>query len=820
MATQQRRLPRPHTSFVGRRRDLDALRGLLGDAHIRLITLLGPGGVGKTRLAQHVAEETAGQFVHGWEFVDLAPVESAALVPEAVARALGLEFERERLIEQLIDELSSRNLLLVLDNFEQVSEAAPFVADLLDACPDLVVLVTSRRVLNLRAATNYFVEPLLLPESAEPISPEDALAFDAVRLFFDRALAADARFTLTTENARQVIAICRRLEGVPLAIELAAARTRVLSVEMIEQRLDHSLHLLSGGPRDAPERQQSLRALIAWSYDLLAPDEQALMQRASLFPGGFSIERLEQLEDWIVKLGGDPPAPGEALDRLQALIDASLIHRVETAGGARFRMLETIRSFAAIELGATDVADLVREAHARVTLALAEEGKLGLLGPDPAHWSDLLEQEIENIRVALRWAVTALGAGPEIALRLCNAIWLFWKRSLRLAEGREWLERSLRAAGDSESIDVGNVLILLGHSIFDDPAASPAAYERGLAIYRSFGDRRRIAGATISLASTIASMGNDEEALRLYREGAEIFEELELLPDLAVVEAQLGGLYVRVGKYDLAQEHLDNATILYSRMGDLAGAAETRHSLARVMYDRGRIDEAKSLLMLCRVDFERLRIFDLLGYTLCDLGVSEFDLGNEGDGLILYREGLKRIRKYSLYAANTIEALYQGVHLLSRLRLQAEAAQLLGAAETLGEQFDLVRSENQVQMLKRREATIARAIGAGALVAERAKGGSMSLESAIDFARFRRYQVPNQREVASQAPAIDSVLTAREAEVICLLGFTDREIAERLFIGVRTVTTHVSHILSKLEVSTRSSAIALGVRYGWCTVNE
>jgi DNA-binding CsgD family transcriptional regulator/tetratricopeptide (TPR) repeat protein len=481
-------------------------------------------------------------------------------------------------------------------------------------------------------------------------------------------------------------------------------------------------------------------------------------------------------------------------------------------------MLETIRAFAAIELGVTDTADLARKAHARVMLAVAEEGKAGLLGPDPARWSDLLEQEIENIRAALRWAITAPDPEPELALKLCNAIWLFWKRSLRLTEGRDWLERSLRAAGDLQSIDVGNVQILLGHSIFDDPAASAAAYERGLAIYRRFGDRRRIAGATISLASTIASMGNDEEALRLYREGAEIFEELELLPDLAVVEAQLGRLYVRVGKYELAREHLDHATILYMRLGDLAGAAETRFWLGRLMYDRERLEEAKNLLLLCRSEYEHLRLQDMLGYTLCELGAIDFDLGYSAVGIETYLDGLKRIQANNQYTSFTIDALYHGVQLLSESRLQTEAARLLGALGAFSEQYAVSHSSNQRKKLERRERAIALALGGDRSSIERVHGSAMTLERAIDFVQSRSYLPLTHRSIETSMPAIDHLLTPREAEVICLLGLTDREIADRLFIGVRTVTTHVSHILSKLDVATRSAAIAIGVRYGWCSV--
>ncbi|CAN5495490.1 hypothetical protein BH09CHL1_BH09CHL1_11460 [soil metagenome] len=818
MATQQRRLPRPQTSFVGRHRDLESLRGLLGDSRIRLITLLGPGGVGKTRLALRVADEFAGQFVHGWEFVDLSTVENAELVPEAVARALGLELERERLVEQLSEHLSSRNVLIVLDNFEQVIEAEPFVAELLEACPDLVVLITSRRVLNVRAATNYFVDPLALPDPASLPTPEQAASNEAVRLFTDRAQAADARFTLTNENAKHVVAICRRLEGVPLAIELAAARTRVLTVEMIVQRLDPALHLLSGGPRDAPERQQSLRALIDWSYELLSADEQALLQRVSLFLGGFTLERLRQLEAEIARLSGANPTSGDALDRLQALVDASLLHRIEAGDGERFRMLETIRSFAAIELGASDAAELMREAHARVVLAVAEEGKAGLLGPDPARWSDLLETEIENIRGALRWAVSSPGAGPELALKLCNAVWLFWKRSLRLAEGRDWLERSLRAAGDIELIEVGNVQVLLGHSIFDDPVASGAAYERGLEIYRRFGDRRRIAGATISLASTIAGMGNDVEALRLYREGALIFEELELLPDLAVVEAQLGRLYLRTSQYDLAQRHLDRSTLVSTRLDDLASAAETRFWLGRLMFEQGRIEEAKSLFLLCKVEYEQLRIEDLLNLTLCELGTSEFFTGNRAHGIDLYRKGLVGIRNENLYYQDAIDELYHGVALMSEAGRQADAARLFGALRRLGEQFNVARASVQVQNSERRITQMKRSLGVLEFDRISLAGESMSILEAIDFAIAEDFP-PMQAPTSTQdMRAIEEFLTRREAEVVCLLGLTDREIAERLFVGVRTVTTHVSHILGKLDVSTRSAAIAIAVRYGWCRV--
>jgi predicted ATPase len=403
------------------------------------MTLTGPGGIGKTRLGIRVAEELADEFADGVCFDSLAPIREPELVIPTIARTLGLRELGERpLSERLGELLKERELLLVLDNFEQVVEAAPRVAELLAVCPRLKVLATSREVLHLSSERVFPVPPLGLPDVEQ--LPEDALAlseYGSVAFFVQRARMAKPDFRLTEENAPVVAEICVRLDGMPLAIELAAARLRLISPRAILERLRRRLRLLKGGPRDAPVRQKTLRDAIGWSYDLLGAEERLLFGRLSVFAGGCTLEAAEEVCD-----------PGEdltedVLDLLASLMDKSLLNRAETEDGeGRFWMLETVKEYALERLEAAGEEEKIRRAHAAHYLALAEEARPELKGSRQTEWFDRLESEHDNHRAALSWSLE--GGDSEMALRLVANLWWFWYKRGHLSEGASVARRGPR----------------------------------------------------------------------------------------------------------------------------------------------------------------------------------------------------------------------------------------------------------------------------------------------------------------------------------------------------------------------------------------
>ena len=452
------RPPAQATPLVGREREVAAIRRLLREPEVRLVTLTGPGGTGKTRVAIQVAAETAEEYANGACFVPLAPVADPELIPTAIAQVLDVQAAAGRPMRQtLAAALRDQNLLLVLDNFEQLVTGAPLVSELLADCPGVQVLVTSRAVLHLSGEHDVPVPPLTLPAEPAPSTPNaDPVAgvagAEAVQLFVARAVAAAPNFAVTAVNALDVAEICRRLDGLPLAIELAAARIRTLPPKAIVARLDHRLPLLTGGPRDLPERLQTMRNAIAWSYDALAPEEQALFRRLSVFVGGCTLSAIEALGAAGTDAGasvtpGARSAP-ETLDLAASLVDASVLRQEETPDGeARFWMLETLREYAFDRLDASgETADL-RRRHATYFLAFAEEADAKLAGPEQVSWCERLEREHDNLRAALAWSQA--DGGPEFALRLTAALGWFWRVRSHLGEGRRWLGAALTARADS-----------------------------------------------------------------------------------------------------------------------------------------------------------------------------------------------------------------------------------------------------------------------------------------------------------------------------------------------------------------------------------
>jgi predicted ATPase/class 3 adenylate cyclase len=581
-------LPPQLTSFVGREEEIAEVVRLLG--HTRLLTLTGPGGSGKSRLALAVATDLLTRFRDGSCFVDLSPVTDPDLVPAAVANALGVpEAAGRPILDGVKEHLRDRELLQVVDNFEQVAEAGPVIEELLLAAPRLRTMVTSRVVLALRGEQEYAVPPLHVPDPGRLPRGLSALeGVEAVRLFRERALAASPRFRLTEQNAPVVAEICARLDGLPLAIELAATRTKVLTPEQILSRLKRRLSLLTSGSRTLPERQRTLRAAIAWSYDLLDPVEQGLFGRLSVFTGGWTFEDAEAVCD-PAELGLD------ALDGLTSLVDKSLIRRSEPPGRpSRFSMLETIREFAQERLEASGDLEPVRERHADHYLRLAEEAEPHLTATDQGEWLDRCDAEHANIRAALRWAIDRGEAGRAQAAT--GALWRFWQQRGHLTEGRRWLEEILAMpSGQGRTAERAKALVAAGGiAWWSDRGASRAFYEEALAIERQLGDPARLAEALYNQAFAVAIEHDLEGAARLLEESLELYRRLGDEPGVARILTMQVVPDAMAGAWDRVVARIEEVAAIWRRLGNRLDLAFNLIWLAFARGRAGRADDARA----------------------------------------------------------------------------------------------------------------------------------------------------------------------------------------------------------------------------------
>ncbi|MFL5798033.1 MAG: ATP-binding protein [Actinomycetota bacterium] len=580
-------LPVPLTSFVGRDRELARIRDLL--ERTRLLTLTGPGGCGKTRLAIEGAAGLLPSFADGIFFVELAPIADPGLVPSTIAVALGVREQPGRPItESLVHALRDNERLLVLDNFEQVLGAAPLVAELLAASPRLKALVTSRAALHLSGEQEFPVPPLRMPEAADQRPAEALVEFEAVALFAQRAAAVAPDFAVTDGNAAAVAEICARLDGLPLAIELAASRIKLLSPQAMLERLQHRLALLTGGPRDHPARQRTLREAIAWSYDLLEPAEQQLFSRLATFVGGWTIEAAEAVADPQGELGVD------LLDALGSLVDKSLIRNEDDQGELRFGMLETIREFGTDVLEETGEADGVRRRHASYFLAMAEEAEPELTGRDQG-WPDRLEREHDNIRAALRWSIDTGEA--ETGLRMAGPLWRFWLVRDHLAEGRAWTEELLALpAAAARTVGRARALSAAGSLAYwlRDAESVRGSYEESLAISRELGDRRGEAGGAFNLAFAHELAGDHRGAGELHRLAADIYRELGDEVRLAFATAALAMTTFHQGDVQAASALIGEARRTLRRVGDLWGIVQTAGLEATLALREGDLERARA----------------------------------------------------------------------------------------------------------------------------------------------------------------------------------------------------------------------------------
>ncbi len=833
-------LPAPLTPLVGREREIAVVCALLSRPEVRLVTLTGTGGVGKTRLALAVAAAASSDFADGICFVALAPVTEPGLVVSTIAQALGVREQGNRpLLDGLQDLLREKQLLLLLDNFEQLISAAPVIAQLLVAAPRLHVLVTSRTSLHLSGEHEFVVPPLSLPPPHLP-DLEALSQYEAVSLFIERAQAVRSDFAMTGENAAAIAAMCQQVDGLPLAIELAARRSKLFSPQALLPRLRNRLKLLVGGAQDLPSRQQTLRATIAWSYDLLDKTEKTLFRRLAVFVGGCTFEAAEAVCHTHQDLGVD------VLDAVAQLVDKSLLRQGAQADSEpRLLMLETIREYALERLEESDEAEAMRRQHAIFFLRLSEEAQPKIRSAEQSTWGKRLEVEHDNLRAALRWTLECQEA--EMGLRLAGALFGFWRSCNHTSEGRSWLAQVLAQPGVKVRTPArAKALFGAGTMAFfqgDFPAARQFL-EESVSIGRELGaaGRRDLAHALATLGHLVLLQGNLSAARELAEESKQLFQEVGEVWGLAMVLSLLGEATVKLGDPVAARSFLEESVALFRVAGDRQRLVLPIDALGLVALQQGdyagaraRFEEA---LSLARETGDEPFIAD----ALARLGTVALREGNYQQSAGLYQQSLalNRVLGNRDGIAEDLAGLAEVASLLGQ---PERAARLCGAVEVLREARNIRLSPLRRAAYDRTVEGIRVQLDEAVFAAAWAKGRAMPLEQAIEEALETKdepptgttFQQTNEEEASSfvlpgtpsspPSPALSphralkqhfGGLTAREREVARLVaqGKSNRAIADELVVGVSTVEAHISHIFTKLGFSSRTQIAAWAVEKG------
>ena len=798
----------PLTSFVGRDSELAEIARLL--AEHRLVTLTGAGGCGKSRLAVEATGRLHADFPDGVWIVELGALTDPRLAAAAVVSAMGVPERRAHPTDAIAEYLGPRSVLLVLDNCEHLLEAcAELVEVLLGGCPRLRVLVTSREGLGVPGEMVRRVPPLALPDLANLPPPDHLGSCEAVRLFVERAQLVRHDFRLTEATAGAVAQICVRLDGMPLAIELAAARVRTLAPSQIAARVDDRFRFLAGSRRAAVPRHRTLRAAMDWSYDLLTQRERTLLSRLSVFAGRWTLDAAE-----AICAGGDIPAE-DVLDGLTSLTDKSLVTAEPLGDEVRYGLLETVRQYARERLNETGAADVTRQAHRNWYLRFAERAEAGLRGPDHADWVRRLEADHDNLRAALEWSI-ARDRGGDGGPRLAWALTWFWLTRGHAAEGREWLERIDAACGVlppalrakvwcadgalaerlgeyeparrrleqslavfrrvNEAWGAGFALHFLGHVAHAQTgfAESTRAFEESLAAYRTVGDQWGSAFSLNCWGDALVRQGDNDRAGAVYEESVALFRAVGDEWETPGPLSGLGLVAAARGDYGRAAMLLEESLVLARRWNLLADMASAQLRLGRVVSRQG--DHARAAALFRESFMLRYRQGDRDGVAACLVALA-------------------------------------GVRLATNR--PHDSARLFGAAEALREAIGTSVSPAQRSDYDRQVAALHSRLGRATLATAWGEGRAMGVDEFLAA-------VPDLEASGAPAPGSPdtgpdvSVLTPRERQVAALIaeGLTNRDIAARLVIAERTADGHVENILNKLGFRGRAQIAAWAVAHG------